>query len=76
MEIFNMWKEKLKEKSITMMYDRFNSDTEEVILLSDAEDFVEKCFEAQRNVCSDAIKDMNFTLAEIVRIADEPTEVK
>ena len=70
------WKEKLKEKSITMMYDRFNSDTEEVILLSDAEDIVGKCFEAQRNECSNAIKDMNFTLAEIVRLADEPKEIK
>ena len=70
------WKEKLKEESITMMYDRFNSDTEEVILLSDAEDFVEKWLKAQRIECSDAIKDMNFTLAEIVRIADEPKEIK
>ena len=29
----------------------------------------------QREICADQIKDMNFTLAEIVRIAPEPDSI-
>ena len=69
-------KDILDEKKLTMMYDRMNSDTEEVMKISDVEDLLKKCFKAQRDKCVDRIKEFNYTLAELVRITDEPTDVE
>lgn len=66
----------LKSKTQTMLFDRFNSDTEEVIAVSDVKIIIKKCMKAQREKCADNIKDWNFTLAEVVRTTDEPTDVE
>jgi hypothetical protein len=65
----------LKSKTQTMMFDRFNSDTEKVIPVSDVKEIVKSCMKAQRKKCADDIKDWNLALSEMVRVADEPTDI-
>lgn len=66
----------IKSKTQTMLFDRLNSDTEEVIPVSDVKDILKKCMKAQREKCANDIKDMNYTLAEIVRVTGDPTEIE
>lgn len=68
--------EVIERETQTLMFDRFNSDTEDGIAVSTVKEIVKNCMKAQRELCADKIKDWNFTLAEIVRTSEEPKEIE
>lgn len=66
----------IEKETQTLMFDRFNSDTEDGIAVSKVKSIIKRCMKAQRELCADKIKDWNFTLAEIVRTSEEPKEIE
>ena len=69
------WQEELKSKFVHSEDNPSQDNYGECFLDGDPlklEDFITSLLEKQRESCADRIKDMNFTLAEIVRITPEP----
>lgn len=66
----------IERETQILMLDRFNSDTENGIAVSTVKEIIKNCMKAQRELCADNIKDMNYTLSEIVRTSEEPNEIE